>query len=58
MEMQREKDFKLTEANNKFDEDTIPTIGFNFRKLKKGKVEFKLWDLGKYIIHLHKRRST
>ena len=34
-------------ANNKFDEDTIPTIGFNFRKLKKGKVEFKVWDLGK-----------
>lgn len=33
-------------ANNKFDEDTIPTIGFNFRKLKKGKVDFKLWDLG------------
>ena len=33
-------------ANNKFDEDTIPTIGFNYRKLKKGKVEFKLWDLG------------
>ena len=33
-------------ANNKFDEDTIPTIGFNFRKLKKGKIEFKLWDLG------------
>ena len=38
-------------ANNKFDEDSIPTIGFNFRKLKKGKVEFKLWDLGmnKYL---------
>jgi ADP-ribosylation factor-like protein 8 len=34
-------------ANNKFDEDSIPTIGFNFRKLKKGKVEFKLWDLGR-----------
>ena len=33
-------------ANNKFDEDTIPTIGFNFRKLKKGRVDFKLWDLG------------
>ena len=29
-------------ANNKFDEDSIPTIGFNFRKLKKGKVEFFL----------------
>lgn len=36
-------------ANNKFDEDSIPTIGFNFRKLKKGKVEFKLWDLGKIV---------
>jgi GTPase SAR1 family protein len=33
-------------ANGKYDEDTIPTIGFNFRKIKKGKVEFKLWDLG------------
>ncbi|MFM7850683.1 MAG: ADP-ribosylation factor-like protein, partial [Flammeovirgaceae bacterium] len=39
-------------ANNKFDEDTIPTIGFNFRKLQKGKVEFKLWDLGKNLIYL------
>lgn len=27
-------------------EDQIPTIGFNFRELKKGKVQFKLWDLG------------
>ena len=34
-------------ANGKYDEDTIPTIGFNFRKIKKGKVEFKLWDLGR-----------
>lgn len=33
-------------ATGKFDEDQIPTIGFNFRKLKKGKVEFKMWDLG------------
>jgi hypothetical protein len=37
-------------ANNKFDEDSIPTIGFNFRKMKKGKVEFKLWDLGTSIL--------
>jgi len=37
-------------ANNTFDEDTIPTIGFNFRKLKKGKVDFKLWDLGNILI--------
>jgi ADP-ribosylation factor-like protein 8 len=39
-------------ASNKFDEDTIPTIGFNFRKLKKGKVEFSLWDLGKLFNNL------
>ena len=39
-------------ANNKFDDDSIPTIGFNFRKLKKGKVEFKLWDLGIIILLL------
>lgn len=37
-------------ANSKFDEDTIPTIGFNFRTLKKGKVQFKLWDLGINIL--------
>lgn len=36
-------------ANNKFDEDTIPTIGFNYKSLKKGKIQFKLWDLGKDI---------
>lgn len=44
-------------ANNKFDEDTIPTIGFNFRKLKKGKVDFKLWDLGKFINELCRRSA-
>lgn len=33
-------------SNGVFEEDQIPTIGFNFRKIKKGKVEFKLWDLG------------
>lgn len=39
-------------ANNEFDKDTIPTIGFNYKKLKKGKVEFKLWDLGKIMYHI------
>lgn len=33
-------------ANGKFDDDKIPTIGFNYKRLVKGKVEFKLWDLG------------
>lgn len=33
-------------ATSEFDEDTIPTIGFNHRAVKKGGVEFKMWDLG------------
>ena len=37
-------------AMGKYDEDkfedTIPTIGFNNRKLKKGGVNLNLWDLG------------
>ena len=35
-----------TLSTGKFDEDTIPTIGFNYRTLRKGKVQLKLWDLG------------
>ena len=35
-----------TIATGKFEEDTIPTIGFNHRSLKKGKIQMKLWDLG------------
>ncbi|KAI8911795.1 ADP-ribosylation factor family-domain-containing protein [Gorgonomyces haynaldii] len=33
-------------ANGQFTEDTIPTIGFNMRKVTKGAVVMKLWDLG------------
>jgi len=33
-------------AHGGFDEDTIPTIGFNFRRMKKGKVQLNVWDLG------------
>lgn len=29
-----------------FSEDMIPTVGFNMRKVSKGKVSMKLWDLG------------
>ncbi|KAG9397491.1 Small GTPase superfamily, ARF/SAR type [Carpediemonas membranifera] len=25
---------------------TIPTVGFNMKKVKKGKVQFKMWDIG------------
>lgn len=35
-----------TMATGKFEEDTIPTIGFNFRSVKKGKVAMKMWDVG------------
>jgi ADP-ribosylation factor-like protein 8 len=30
----------------KTDEDTIPTVGFNMRKVTKGGVVIKLWDVG------------
>jgi ADP-ribosylation factor-like protein 8 len=33
-------------ASGEFEEDTIPTIGFNRRHIKKGRVELRLWDLG------------
>lgn len=40
-------------STGSFDEDTIPTIGFNHRKMKKGKpstnsgkINMTLWDLG------------
>lgn len=29
-----------------FQEDTIPTVGFNMRKVTKGSVTIKMWDLG------------
>jgi ADP-ribosylation factor-like protein 8 len=29
-----------------FSEDMIPTVGFNMRKVTKGNVTIKLWDIG------------
>eukprot|EP00761_Pharyngomonas_kirbyi_P012232 gb/GECH01012259.1/.p1 GENE.gb/GECH01012259.1/~~gb/GECH01012259.1/.p1 ORF type:complete len:186 (+),score=27.62 gb/GECH01012259.1/:1-558(+) len=29
-----------------YQEDTIPTVGFNMRKVSKGNVNIKLWDIG------------
>ncbi|EDV28987.1 uncharacterized protein TRIADDRAFT_19675 [Trichoplax adhaerens] len=33
-------------ASGEFNEDMIPTIGFNMRKVTKGNVTIKLWDVG------------
>ena len=33
-------------ATGAFHEDMIPTVGFNMRKVTKGAVTIKLWDLG------------
>lgn len=33
-------------ATGKYSEDMIPTVGFNMRKVSKGNVTIKLWDLG------------
>jgi len=33
-------------ASGQFIEDSIPTVGFNMRKVTKGSVTLKLWDIG------------
>ncbi|OMH83507.1 ADP-ribosylation factor-like protein 8B-A [Zancudomyces culisetae] len=33
-------------ASGQFQEDMIPTVGFNMRKVTKGNVTIKLWDVG------------
>ncbi|OMJ07573.1 ADP-ribosylation factor-like protein 8B [Smittium culicis] len=33
-------------ASGQFTEDMIPTVGFNMRKVTKGNVTMKLWDIG------------
>lgn len=35
-----------TLSTGNYDEDTIPTIGFNYKEIRKGKVGLKVWDLG------------
>ncbi|KAG7244420.1 hypothetical protein INR49_031288 [Caranx melampygus] len=33
-------------ASGHFSEDMIPTVGFNMRKVTKGNVTIKIWDIG------------
>jgi len=33
-------------ANGAFSDDQIPTVGFNMKKVQKGNVTIKLWDIG------------
>merc|ERR1712070_1317669 len=33
-------------ASGQFSEDMIPTVGFNMKKVTKGNVTIKLWDIG------------
>jgi ADP-ribosylation factor-like protein 8 len=33
-------------ATGQFNEDMIPTVGFNMRKVTKGRVTLKIWDIG------------
>lgn len=40
-----------------FHEDMIPTVGFNMRKVTKGAVTIKLWDLGGQVMRCSSRRG-
>ena len=33
-------------TTGEFTEDMIPTVGFNMRKVQKGRVNLKIWDIG------------
>ncbi|KAI3385483.1 hypothetical protein SNEBB_007042 [Seison nebaliae] len=33
-------------ANGQFNENMIPTVGFNMKKITKGNMSIKLWDIG------------
>ena len=35
-----------TSQSGQFKEDMIPTVGFNMKKVTKGNVTIKLWDIG------------
>ena len=39
-------------ATGAFHEDMIPTVGFNMRKVTRGAVTIKLWDLGGQVCSL------
>jgi GTPase SAR1 family protein len=41
----RESGHLMAQTDN-YTDDTIPTVGFNMRKVSKGNVSIKLWDLG------------
>lgn len=43
----------LTRRMAQWSEDVVPTVAFNFRKIRKGNVTLKLWDVaGESIISL------
>ncbi|KAF9913644.1 ADP-ribosylation factor-like protein 8B [Lobosporangium transversale] len=45
-------------ASGQFSEDMIPTVGFNMRKVTKGNVTMKLWDIGgQHCFHARGRMS-
>jgi ADP-ribosylation factor-like protein 8 len=36
----------IANGPSNYKEDTIPTVGFNMKKITKGGIVMKLWDLG------------
>ncbi|OBS70457.1 hypothetical protein A6R68_01002 [Neotoma lepida] len=42
----KKEEDELPGCSGQFNEDMIPTVGFNMRKITKGNVTIKLWDIG------------
>jgi ADP-ribosylation factor-like protein 8 len=40
----------ITNGSGNFTENTIPTVGFNMKKITKGGVTMKVWDLGNHLL--------
>ena len=43
---ERTNELAYNQQSGAFSEDMIPTVGFNMKKVSKGNVTIKLWDIG------------
>ena len=41
-------------ANGQFTQEVVPTVAFNLRNIRKGRVQMKLWDIG-YVLQKRNR---
>jgi ADP-ribosylation factor-like protein 8 len=45
--------FNLVVLTAQWSEDVVPTVAFNYRKVRKGNVTLKIWDVAGALIPSH-----